>query len=380
MAEAATIRVPSQAERQAQIARETEQSNARIMSAIRGAVKAVTTDLPGFVLDVVDKISGSTKTLGENDRSEQMFSAITGTKKQDEVAELVGGFVNPVTAVKAMIVPAALLKSSKTMQEANRALLAGESAVEVEKATGIFQLPPNIDDGVLRTIIDSRGARFKNTSEGTRPLEDVWHFPELYAAIPAIRRTPVTFDYNIDGAYMTPWDNNSITIGNVGTLADIKEVTAHETQHVIQHLFRMNTGTAPEAYITDYGFGAGRIKAFQDQVNNLYTEATIAGSFDLGAELIPIDKMLRSLVRGADTNYLRTAGEVEARAAGLIREAQSGPLRPGLEYYKMALPDRDLSKLIQNPGEVKVDSGVDWDKLVDTLAEISQKIEVEKSR
>ena len=344
-----------------------------ILSAIRGAAKAVTTDLPGFVMDVADKVAGTTKSFGEKDRSEQMFSAVTGTSKKDETAELVGSFMNPITAVQAMIVPAALVKSAKTVQEANRALRAGESAVEIEKATGIFQLPSNIDDGILRTILDPRSAYIKSVNEGTRPLEDVWNFPELYNAVPGLHRTPVTFDYSIDGAYMTPWDRNAITIGQTDSISN---TVAHEVQHAIQSLFRMNSGSSPEAFIQD----RERLQSFKDLVNTMYTEATIAGSFDVGAELIPIDKMLRGMQRQATANYMRTAGEVEARAVELIRSSDPGPLRPALDYYKLTLPDSDLSKLIQRPGEKKVDVGIEWNKLVSTLADLQQKIDLEKSR
>jgi hypothetical protein len=78
---------------------------AAVYSALRGAAKAVTTDIPGLAMDVADKLAGDTKTLGEKDWSEKIFSAITGTKKKDKDAELVGSFANPLSVIKAVVLP-----------------------------------------------------------------------------------------------------------------------------------------------------------------------------------------------------------------------------------------------------------------------------------
>ena len=98
-----------------------------ILSAIRGAAKAVTTDLPGLIMDVADKVAGTTKSFGEKDRSEQMFSAVTGTQKSNETAELVGSFINPITAVQAMIVPAFIAKDLASVRRAAKLKDAGVS-------------------------------------------------------------------------------------------------------------------------------------------------------------------------------------------------------------------------------------------------------------
>lgn len=347
-----------------------------ILSAIRGGVKAVTTDLPGFVMDIADKIAGDAKTIGEKDRSEKMFSAVTGTSKKNEQAELVGSFVNPITAVKSIILPAALIRSAKELREATRAIDAGVDIAEVEYATKIFKLPDNIDDGKLRSILDPRNSYAKDTSPGTRALEDALHFPELYAAMPRIARTKVEFDPTVSGAYMTPWENNKITIGDIGNV-NPADVLAHETQHVVQSIFNLNSGSSSEAFVRD----PQRLSTLQGILNDMYTEATIAGSFDIGAQIIPMDKMLRQMAKKADINYIRTAGETEARAVELIRGEPAGQFRSALSYYKQALPDGDLTKLIKDPRMAEqVDAGVDWEKFVSTLIDLQKKIEIEKSR
>jgi hypothetical protein len=346
-----------------------------VLGAIRGAVKSVTTDLPGFLLDAADQLAGEVKSFGEKDRSEQMFSAVTGTKKGSSQAETVGSFVNPIAATQAMIIPAALTKSVSKVRDAKAALQWTTDRDKVLIFEDIYKLPENIDDGILRTILDPRGFALKNVNEGTRPLEDVISFPELFAAIPTLKRTPVTFDSSFQGAYMTPWENNKITIGQTDS---IPGTILHETQHAIQSIFNMNPGSSPETFL---GISPVRLESFKDVLNNLYTEATIAGSFDLGAEIIPIDKMVRELKRKADANYMRTAGEVEARAAELIFADLDPQLSSGLEYMRRALPDRALDKLIKSPASTqKVDANVEWEKLVDKIIDLQAKIEVEKSR
>lgn len=175
---------------------------------------------------------------------------------------------------------------------------------------------------------------------------------------------------------MTPWENNKITIGDIGNV-NPADVLAHETQHVVQSIFNLNSGSSSEAFVRD----PQRLSTLQGILNDMYTEATIAGSFDIGAQIIPMDKMLRQMAKKADINYIRTAGETEARAVELIRGEPAGQFRSALSYYKQALPDGDLTKLIKDPRMAEqVDAGVDWEKFVSTLIDLQKKIEIEKSR
>lgn len=128
---------------------------------LTGFAKAVTTDLPGFLMDVADKMAGDTATLGEKDRSAQLFEKMTGIKTKSGsggVDEFLGGMISPTGAVgvgKAVILPAML----GTAQKAVKMEKAGASADEIYQATKTYRDPLT---NSIKQVIPDTGAEFKS--------------------------------------------------------------------------------------------------------------------------------------------------------------------------------------------------------------------------
>lgn len=336
-----------------------------VLGAIRGAVKSVTTDLPGFLLDAADQLAGEVKSFGEKDRSEQMFSAITGTKKGSGQAETVGSFVNPIAATQAMILPAFLTRNLKTVKEAQEAFKAGESAAEITAQTGVFKLPDNIDDGILRAVLDPRNAKVNLPAHGkSASLEEVLDFPELYAAIPPLRTGIVRTDLTKEGAMFDP-RKGEIVIGSVPGVSN-KELIGHETQHFIQSIIGMNPGSAPEQFLQN----PDRLNAVRRMADSAYGRAISIQDTDAAQELLGYRQLLSGISRSADSKYMRTAGEAEARAVeSMIALPASEAIKDPLSFYG------PTSALIKSPGAEKaVDADLDMKKLIERLMDLKQQL------
>lgn len=283
-----------------------------VLSAIRGAVKSVTTDLPGLVLDAVDKLAGDTKSFGEKDRSEQMFSAVTGTKKGDSTAEMLGSFVNPIAATQAMIVPALLTRNLSEVRKATKMLDAGLSDEAVLAATGMFAGPNAQVDGIVRTFLSDQGAKLKYSTElddtgiGRRPstyitpgavmgpdmiisapwgssskLEDILDHPELFKADPSLRDIRVGPTLGYGGAYYKA-AKDFIGLGAQGKPVDMLSTILHEVQHAIQSRNNMMLGGSPEMFLQDAA-----------KIND--ASSTLRESFKIaGDRAAPVAKSLKS--------------------------------------------------------------------------------------
>lgn len=350
MAETAIKKVPTQAERQAQISAEVQESNARILDFVRGVAKAITTDIPGFIGDVVDKLAGDTSTLGEKDRSSQMFEAITGSKSTGSTAEKLGGVMDPKSLLKAIIVPAFLTKSLKDVKTAQRALEAGIDPAKVEDATKIFRLPENVDDGVLRAVIHPGLAEFnprrlnfqQDNVAAPMQLEDVLNFPELYNLVPDLRSYRVIPEpgLKMNQAYHSTRDR-AIGLGNASSKEDLMKSLLHEVQHGIQSRFNMNEGANPGMFYEN-------VRA-ADQAQNILAKEANAGSKVAFQEYQILERVNDLAIK----QYKRVAGEAEARAVEKMRSTSARITRP-LTYYG---DEYDLNRMIRSPQEVpKVDS------------------------
>jgi hypothetical protein len=348
-----------------------------VLGAIRGAVKSVTTDIPGFLMDAADQLAGQVKSFGEKDRSEQLFSAVTGTKKDSRQGELVGSFMNPIAATQAIIAPAFLVKSLKQVKKADQALREGIDAAQVEKYTGIFRLPENVDDGVLRAIIDDSKAKLRysdspaevgvlrrqspinsdgpsmNVHIGTsdiRKLPEVLDHPELFAAIPELKNTRVINEFGgFRGAAYFP-DEDIIRIASDNSPERFLQTLLHETQHAVQTKFNMNPGGSPRQFLTDPQ-AFKEAKAHIDSVDNGLMElfkkktdpesvATIMRRQEVVAKK---QQALRTADNQALESYFRIAGEREASAVEAMRAANTRSI-PSMQYY-----GSDLDRLISDP-------------------------------
>ncbi len=347
-----------------------------ILGAIRGAAKAVTTDLPGFLMDAADQLSGAVKSFGEKDRSEQLFSAMTGTGKKSEQAELVGSFANPIAAVQAMIVPALAVKPLKTVKEAQKALEAGVSETQVFKDLGIYKGPVGEHDGVLRAILSDEGVRVNITPNRydmisaplrPQPLGEILNHPELFKAIPEFA------NYNLGkaafgqyrGALFDP-RSKYIGVGAYSTNEEFTSAVLHEVGHAIQNKFSMIEGSSPSRYFQD----PKSIETAKSALSSLLspygnaarTKAREAGFFSPTSapespertKYLALQEALGILTgaeRTAYNNYRRVGGEVEA---DIIQTMFEKNLTDPLPLYKISadqvlMPDEIGKRLDQDP-------------------------------
>ena len=341
-----------------------------------GMAKGVTTDLPGFLTDVADRLLGNTESLGDNDRSAQYFEAMTGIKTKSGsggVDELVGGMVNPVGAAKAVIVPAVIAKGFKAAKEGKKLLDEGVDAATVFRATGTF---PGVTDAALRGIISDELATLQfgpgliersasplaaygptqRLSLGmweNRTLGDILDHPELFAKIPELKNIPVKAQFGgfESGAYSP--GNKTIYMGATNTPEKFKSILMHEVQHGIQDIFDFTPGgNSGMFYADEKTFDLAR-----DALNNVYSNQ-LNSSMPMAAtkpfrEMIKqAQEILTDASSKAFRNYENLGGEVEARAVQkLLEKPQLANTLP-LDYYDVD----NLTDMISNPESIpKVD-------------------------
>ena len=202
-----------------------------------GMAKAVTTDLPGFLMDVADKLAGDTESLGEKDRSAQLFEKMTGIKTKSGsggVDELVGSLVNPVGTTQALIVGAAQI--NKNVDLAKKLTKAGMSPATVFDQTGVF-----FDAGKAKSAIPDAAAIVNDTliDDKFRALGRILQHDELYAAYPELKHVSVTATEPGSGAV---WSKKYNTIGVDATAPpeQLRQMLFHEVQHTIQDIAKVS--------------------------------------------------------------------------------------------------------------------------------------------
>ena len=342
---------------------------------LTGFAKNFTTDLPGFLMDVADKLAGDTATLGEKDRSAQLFESMTGIKTKSGdggVDELVGSLINPIGAAKAVIVPAVVAgKTFKQVREAQELLDTGTDVSTVFEKTGIF---PGIVDSRMRAVISDEGAKLKygdnlvtrragvfTSSEGPtqmlglgmwgeRTLGDILDHPELFKAVPQLKDIPVgaTFGGYGGGAYHPT--TNKIFMDANKSEKDYLSVLLHETQHAIQQEYMLPQGGNSGMFFNDR-------EAFDKAKEVLRNvDAAQSKSPNRSDEILALIGDNRNALNWAETNayqnYKNIAGEAEARAVQELFLNPKKAHKVPYDYY-----DSPLGELIANPSSVpKVDS------------------------
>jgi len=281
---ATTPPVESQLERQARYARESDEMFSRIKQFAVGAAKAVTTDIPGFVADVADKLAGQTKTLGEAKRSDQFFEAMTGVKSTGSNAETLGGFMGPEGVLKSIIAPVFLLKSANVAESLvkNADLLAskGASGKQIWDATGLYKSPesdiwkavlPDTGAKLNRDMFDIAMPSYVSSVEFGPPtplvqpkaraftgdpqtLADTLLHPELYATEAGKFLPDIKVRRELFGTYSGAFNTNAQTMYlglNPTPLAH--EIALHETQHAVQGNTAMSFGGNSTMFFQDPG-------------------------------------------------------------------------------------------------------------------------------
>jgi hypothetical protein len=229
------------AQRQLQYQAEIADAGTRIKQMIVGAAKGVTTDLPGLVLDFVDKLANDP---GPKDgRSSQIFEKLTGIQSTGSTQEQLGGMINPGTAAKAMIVGAFTAVKAGKVSKAH-ALTSVDLANDLESrafqynAGGAFR----DKDGMLKaTLSDAKAilneAGYTRAMEGNSivRLDEVLKHEELYNLYPDLAGLKVEAALpGYGGRYIPSLGIIEVQKGLEKDPDRIRSVLLHELQHSVQ--------------------------------------------------------------------------------------------------------------------------------------------------
>lgn len=217
-----------------------------------GMAKAVTTDLPGFLMDVADKLVGDTASFGEKDRSAQLFEKMTGIKTvsgKGGADELIGGMVNPVSAIgaaKAVIVPAVLL--GKNVEQAKILAKAGMSPATIFDQTGVYK-----EGGKWKAAISDKDATANADvlTDRYTSLKKVLDHPALYELYPDLKNLSITSTDPGSGSALLGELYRGVRAIGIDPMIpgdDFKRILLHEVQHEIQSLEKFGKGGNPEQF------------------------------------------------------------------------------------------------------------------------------------
>lgn len=255
----------SQGERDRKAQEEMSFAWERIKEFATGAAKAITTDLPGFAMDLADKISGNTERLGDKNRSAQLFEKATGIKSTGSPAENLGGMISPETLTKAMIVSAARLAklpgSAINTIKAEEMITAGAKNSEIYPVTGVYKdkdfsrksalsdseakinvEPDTQNPGKLRVITPD----FLTTK-----LPKVLEHPTLYKLYPELEDVKVLTNYTYPPGSATYYPGfKTLTLGPGESVDQLRSSMLHEVQHVVSKLDNGIKGGSPEQFLS----------------------------------------------------------------------------------------------------------------------------------
>lgn len=242
-----------------------------------GAAKAVTTDVPGFLMDVADKLAGDTVVFGEKDNSARLFEKMTGIKSTNSISEIGAGILNPIGAAagaaKAVIIPAKVLKAQSEITAAERALASGIDPKKVWKDHGVYRSPGN---GELLTVIPDSAAELINTAIKSNDngvalkdlfysgkLGDVLEHPEFAKQFPDLMESTRVQSSPTSRGSFTPTHTkmragnqqevvpNTVRLGSFRDADEMLSTTLHETQHLLQREFGMPRGGSPDEFFAN---------------------------------------------------------------------------------------------------------------------------------
>lgn len=288
------------AEREAQHRKGVDESVQNILDLVKGVVKGATTDLPGFLLDVMDKLAGDTTVLGEKDRSAQMFKAVTGLETKGNAAELIGGLLTPDPASLAMIVGAARLGKDLT------AVKALEKA-KVSPATLFDHTDVYKEKGSYKTFLSDASTKLKIDphKKGLHRLEDVVDHPDLFKAYPELKEYVVMSSPG-DGAQIFTKEK-VIHLGRDLPTSESKSALLHELQHAVQALDKTERGASWERLMEKFNLS-------QEDAYKLYLK--VPGEVE--ARFTETTKNLKTPALRNEVRALLQAGATPSRPATLV--------------------------------------------------------------
>jgi hypothetical protein len=350
-----------------------------------GFAKAATTDLPGFLMDVADKLAGDTKTFGEKDRSSQLFERMTGIKSKTGsggAEEVLGSMISPTGAVgaaKAVILPAMVAgKTFKQVREAEALLGAGTDVSTVFEKTGIY---PGLTDDIYRSVISDAGASLKYgeglveriskpnfnadpterlflSSNTPRTLGDILDHPELFSRAPELADLPVEASLGGFGGGSYSPARNKIFLQANSSEDKFLNVLLHEVQHGIQNKYGMTPGGNPGMFFDDRESFNRAKEVLKNVDESLYSKSPVHPSL---ATISTAQESLRAAQHKAEQNYLRIAGEAEARAVEQLRKNPDFAGSIPFDYY-----DINPAYAIHDPWQIEA---VDADPTVKAIVD-----------
>jgi len=312
-----------------------------------GMLKGNTVDTLGAPVDIINEaiVRPALTAIGKGDKvskepvgGSKSLRRLLGLEVEDaNPAETVASMISAGGAAKAIIAPAFLVKSLKQVKKAERALNEGTDAAQVEKYTGIFRLPENVNDGVLRAVIDDSKAKlitspgklerisgnmFGGLSTGPSQLirfqigdivklPEVLDHPELYKAMPELADIKVGAapQTPIGGAFYSDADKY-IGLGFQVSEKNAMAALLHETQHAVQNKYGMNLGGNPWQFMERPNEFAAAKKILESNrqssdrflLQDVYSDAIkeynkLAGE----AEANAVERMLNNPTKGAST-------------------------------------------------------------------------------
>lgn len=360
-----------------------------IKSYARGVLKGNTADTLGAPVDLINEliVRPVATMLGSGDRVSEKpvgggkyFREKFGQNVEDaNPAETVGSMISAGGAAKtAIILPAFLTKSIKEIKRAERYIEAGADMKKVEENLGVFKLPGNIDDGVMRTVLDDSSAKLKfrptedSALPGLRarhgvdsqspsmmiglPVSEIAKLPQildhqaLFTAVPDLANVRIVQGFGqYKGASYYP-DEDVIKMGADSRPEDYMQTLLHEVQHAIQTRYGMNEGGSPNSFFNDpkavqeaKKHIAAKDKGLMDLYNTTNDPELSSIIMQRQAKVAEQQKLLKQADSNALEKYTNIAGEVEAQAVEKMRAEGPGK-KLGITYY-----GQDVNKLIQYP-------------------------------
>jgi hypothetical protein len=292
-----------------------EESTTRILDFITGSLKAATTDFIGAPVDITNEILGavsggrvkSEKPIGG---SKYLREKLLGPSQVENrsAAETLGTFVDPRSAVKSMIIAAAA-KPERFIKymEASSAKPAASQA-ELFNETGIYR----DTDSAYKTILSDSNSSINSNSTGVATdLGSLLHHPELFAIYPSLKKIPVEWDKTAPaGAGGLRVDNSRMRLSPHGSPETVHELVLHETQHAIQHSESFARGADPKQFIS-YDIKAAQLNLTKMKAENLPQNQKLIEQYE---------GKIKSDIKRANTQYLNSAGEQEARFTEISRK------------------------------------------------------------
>lgn len=332
-----------------------------IKSYATGLVKGNTVDTLGAPVDLVNEliVRPIATMLGKGDKvsdkpvgGSKYIRELVGQSAEDKnPAETAGSMISAAGAAKtAIILPAFLMKSLGDVKTAARAYDARIDSAKVEEATGIFRLPDNINDGVLRSVLHPGLAEFnprqlnfyQDNIIKPAQLDEVISFPELFSRMPELSSYRIVPEPGLplNNAYHNPV-TRTIGLGNAASKEELMKSILHEMQHSVQDKYGMNTGSNPTKFYENV--------TRADLAQNALAAKAKSGDKTAAGQWGILEDARYEAVR----QYKKVAGESEARAVEKMRDT-SGKITQPLTYYG---DEYDLNRMIQSPDQVsKVDS------------------------